>query len=349
MEDQWQNVIFYKGFDNPTLADGLMAKLKEYAGKEPCVEHINYRTFVDGEIDDIFADRERIAGKTIVFFECLKNERTMLRFLQLCWAAKYQYGARHIIAAISFLHYRRQDRPEKTDEIHRNRWLIEMMKHNGVDHLIVVTPHSQQTERNCADVGIAFRAVDPSEAFASILRPLLPENCDKEKAKIYAPDEGSIPRAIALAKHLGVGVIFNLKHRGINNKTEMIDADRAMIDAIKKKYADHDIVYATPECVKDVHVVMIEDEADTGGTANTQASTLMGYGARVVLACFTHPVCSDGWKRKLFAQDPFAKIIMCDTITRGTEQRTGGMVHDISMAGLLASSVYRVLRKNMCT
>lgn len=343
--DSWDDVIFFKGLDNPQLAGGLMAKLKEYVGKEPKVAHINYRKFVDRELDDVFADHERIRNKTVVFFECLKDENTMLRFLQLCWAAKRQYGVKYIVAVISFFHYRRQDRPEKNEEIQRNLWLVEMLKNSGVDQVIVTTPHSAQTEENCREYGISFRAVDPSEAFASVLRPLLPEKGDGKKAVVYAPDAGSIPRAIALAKFLGIGVLFNLKHRAFDNETTMVDADAKTIQSIIAKYDFIDLQYATPELIKDVYVIMVEDEVDTGGTSNRQGIVLRQYGAVAVFLCVTHAVFSDGWKRKLLSHNPFTKIIMCNTIPRSAEQRTGGLIHDVQMAGLIASAIYRVLQK----
>jgi ribose-phosphate pyrophosphokinase len=342
---QWDNTIFFKGLDNPDLADALMAKLKEYIGSRPPVAHINYRKFVDGELDDVFADHKHLEGKTIVFFECLKNESTMLRLLQLCWSAKNQYGVHRIIIVASFFHYRRQDRPEKVDEIQRNRWFVEMLKHNGVDQLIVATPHSTQTEYNCSNNDILFRAADPSEAFASVLRPLLPEGEDCKRTVVYAPDEGSIPRAIALAKFLGIDVLFNLKNRDFSNESRMIDADKMQIGEVVAKYDYSGLYYATEDRIKDAYVIMVEDEVDTGGTANRQGQMLREYGAYAIFFCVTHAVCSDGWKRKLLANNPFTKIIMCDTINRSAEQRTGGMVHDVSIAGLLASAVFRVLQK----
>lgn len=345
--ENWNDVIFYKGLDNPGLADGLMAKMKEYVGKEPNIANIDYRKFVDRELDDAFAYRERIKGKVVVFFECLKDETTMLRFLQLCWAAKKQYGAKRIVAMISFLHYRRQDPTDDKGEIKRNLWLMEMMKHNGIDDVIVVTPHSEATKKNCLANDLGFREVDPSEAFASVVRPLLPERDVVKKAAIYSPDEGSIQRAIALAKFLKIKIFFNIKGRGFDNETAMIDADEEMIEAIIAKYADqydfHDLEYATPENIKGMYIIMVEDEVDTGGTANRQGIMLKEYGAIVVIFLATHPVCSDGWKRKLPSNNPFDKIIMCNTIPRDTDQRTGGLVHDVSLAGLCASEVYRAL------
>lgn len=346
---RWDEVIFFKGLDNPRFASGLMAKLKEYAGVKPQVEHINYRRFADKELDDVFADHGHIEGKTVVFFECLKDERTMLRFLQLCWAMKRQYKVKYIVAAISFYHYRRQDRPEKEGEIHRNLWLAEMLKANGVDYVVVATPHSDQMRKNCESVGLKFRAVDQSEAFASVLRPVIPENGERQKAKVYSPDEGSIPRAIALAQFLGIGVLFNLKDRPPNNETSMAAVDKEKIKKIikhaRKKYGFSDIQHATKKHIKNVHIIMAEDEVDTGGTLNKQGRMLRESGAAAVHAVVTHPVCSDGWKRKVFYKDPFTKVMMSDTIDRSSEQRTGGRVHDVSMAGPMASAIFRVLQK----
>ena len=342
---EWDNIIFFKGLGNPDLAQGFMDKMREYTGRDLNVRHINYHKFVDGELDDLFANGTEISGKTVVFFECLKEENIMLRFLQLCWAAKGR-GAKRIVAVISFLHYRRQDRPEKQEEIHRNLWLIEMMKKCGVDDLIVTTPHSDRTRLNCESVGINFRAVDPSEAFASVLRPLLPEENESDKTVVYAPDEGSIPRACVLAKHLGATVQFSLKHRGFDNETAMVDADQDMINAIVAKYQKHDISHATPVTLKGMYVVMVEDEVDTAGTATKQGRMVMAVGIKASYFCFTHPVFSDGWKRKLLPDDgtPFGKILATNTIPRGPEKRTGGQIHDVNMAGLIASAVFRLLR-----
>ncbi|PID52757.1 MAG: hypothetical protein CR972_00145 [Candidatus Moraniibacteriota bacterium] len=348
---QWEDIIFFKGLDNPNLANELMTKLKEYAGVHPLVGHINYHRFTDGELDDVFADYENIEGKTVVFFECLKDEQTMLRFLQLCWAMKKQYKVKYIVAVISFFHYRRQDRPEKKQEIHRNLWLAEMLKVNGVDYVIVATPHSDRMQKNCENVNLQFRSVDSSEAFASVLRPVIPENGDSERAVVYSPDEGSVSRAVTLAIFLGIGVLFNLKDRPPNNETTMALADEKkiaeIIERVEKEYGFSDIQYATENLIRGVHIIMAEDELDTGGTLNKQGVMLNESGAVAVHAVITHPVCSDGWKRKVFYKDPFAKIIMMDTIFRSAEQRTGGRVHDVSVAGLLASTIFRVLQKVM--
>ncbi len=73
----------------------------------------------------------------------------------------------------------------------------------------------------------------------------------------------------------------------------------------------------------------------------------MKSGAVAVYAALTHPVCSDGWKRKVFYRNPFTKIIMGNTIPRDTEKRTGGRVHDVSLTGPMASKIVQVLQNTV--
>lgn len=342
---QWGEVIFFTGADNDTLADGICVKLREYLGEDPQQGHVSYGDYDDGESKDSFPDYEDLQGKTVVFFECLKSLETTMRLLQLCWAAKNQYGAKYVIVVASFLHYRRQDHPEKIHEIHRNKWLMEMMKASGVDHLVVATPHSDQNRINCENAGMAFQEVDFTEAFASVCKPLLPDKNDNRRAVLFAPDEGSIERAINFAKFLDVDVLFRVKIRGDNNDVSIAEIDQDQINAIIAQYGYHRLYYATPELVKDTIVIMIDDEVTTGTTANKQAKFLLKWGALSIMLFVTHPVCSNQWKEKLMDGSPFGKVCFLNTIYRGKKQRTGGRVHDVSAAGLMASGLFRVLRK----
>lgn len=340
-------VLFSRGLGNSKLADEILAELKEYSGNDPKIIHINYGRFGDGELDDRFPepDYEHIKDKTLVFFECLKDESIMLRFLQLCWAAKHQYGARRVIAVLFFMHYRRQDRNEYIHEIWRNLWLTEQMKNSGVSHVILVTPHSEKTRMNFEENGIEFKNIDLSDLFANRLKSSLPEEGRKEKVRVYAPDKGAIPRAIKLAKHLEVGVLFSLKNRGFNNETEIVEADKRKIEEIKEKFNDFpEIEYATPDRVNGMTIVMAEDEVDSGGTANKQAIQLKKYGVLNMYLFFTHAVCTDPWRRKLFSEDPFCRVLGSNTILRGEEKRTGGKIHDISAAPPIASELFRILQ-----
>ena len=139
---------------------------------------------------------------------------------ELIWALKRQYGAAYIIAVFPFLRYRRQDHPEKQYEINRLRMIIDRLAHVGTDEMIVVTPHSDQMAKNCAQYGIKFNAIDPSNFFAETVKTYLPGGVN-DNSHVYAPDLGSVPRAIALANLLNLSVLFNVKRRDLNNETDI--------------------------------------------------------------------------------------------------------------------------------
>ncbi|MFZ2226373.1 MAG: ribose-phosphate pyrophosphokinase-like domain-containing protein [Candidatus Moraniibacteriota bacterium] len=342
-----KNVLFFKGNGNPPLALEILTELKEYLGYRPIVGHVNFGCWGDGELEDSFANHEEIKGKTLIFFECLKEESVMTSFLQLCWAAKHQYGAERIIALISFMHYRRQDREDYFHEIWRNKWLAVQMKNSGISHVILATPHSEQTGENFRKEGIVFRDVDMSDLFASRLKPFFPAEVDgTDKVKVYTPDEGSITRAIKLATRLGVGVLFSLKNRGFDNETTIIEATQKEIEEVKEKFDFFpNLEYATLERVSGMMIIMVEDEIDSGGTANGQAVKLRGYGAEKIYMVFTHAVCTNPWRRKLFGTvNPFSQVIVGNTIPRGEGKRTGGKIHDVSVANPMASELFRMLQ-----
>jgi ribose-phosphate pyrophosphokinase len=341
------NVLFFTGMGNEDLGDSMMVRLREYAGQRKVhLGPIRFHPFTDGESDDAYPEWENIAGKTVVFFECLKDAHTTFRYLQLCYALKHQYGAKHLIAVVSFLHFRRQDNEDNMGEIRRLEWMIRELKHNGVDELILPTPHSGAIARYCEKYDIKFWAIDVSEIFVGPLKTYIFELKDsRTRVKLYAPDEGSILRAIALARLLNVGVLFNLKNRGFSNDPEIIEAVQEEIDRIKRQYPDVELEYATPELVKDAIIIEVEDELDTARTLNGQALRLKDNGAREIFACITHPVCSPGWLRKFLYKHPFSGVIMCDTIHRTKENKTGGRMYDVSVADLLASEVFKALQK----
>jgi ribose-phosphate pyrophosphokinase len=244
------------------------------------------------------------------------------------------------------MHYRRQDHEDYEGEIRRNRWLVEMMKASGISHVIMVTPHSQQTLLNFEDNKIICKCVNLSDLFANRLRPYISQS-NKKKAKVYAPDEGSIIRAVELAKRMEIGVLFSLKNRGFNNETTIVEADQQKIEEIKQLFISFpDLEYATPERVKDSIVIMVEDEVDSGGTIHSQAVKLRKNGAKKIYVVFSHAVCTDPWRRKLFGADnPFTQVIVCDTIPRGEDKRTGGKVHDVSVSVPIASELFIMLEE----
>lgn len=342
------NVLFFSGNGNHALGKKILEDLSEYVGIDLNFRHINFSRFSDIEPDNKIPLYESIAGKTVVLYQSMFNDRLMEEFLELCWAMKRQYQAKKIIAVVPFLRFRRQDHSEKIEEIDRLRMLIDRLKHAGVDQLITVTPHSSKMmSKNCQTYGIEFHPTDMSEIFAQAIRTLL--DGEEKNTLIYAPDEGSISRAVGLAQILGFEVIFTLKKRGLNNTAAIAGPDQQEIDELIARAQQEldfpEISYATADKIRGAIILMVEDEIASGETANKTGRRLKSLGADTLIFSATHAVCTAGWQRKLFYQDPFDKIFIADSIPRDYENRTGGKMHDLSVSGVMAAELYKVLKE----
>lgn len=339
-----EKVLYYSGRGNHHLAAATLNHLGEYHGKELAFSHVDIAEYTDEECDDKFPHCEEIENKTVVYFQSIYNRELLEEALEAIWALKKQYKAKYLIAVIAFLIFRRQDHEEKLDEVCRLRMVIDRLKHAGVDEIITVSPHSPKMKQFCDEYGIVMRELDPSPLFSSAIKTYL-----DEIPEIYAPDRGSIVRAIGLAKLTGSRVIFSLKERGLNNAITIKAEDESEISELIKYYQTNfnypDIAYADIEHIKDQAIVVTEDEVCTGETANSTGHRLKELGARLIIFLAMHPVLVRSWRRKLFDNNPFDKILMGNTIPRDYSKRTGGKIHDIFVEESLAQILYKSLQQ----
>ncbi len=337
-----KNILFYSGEGNHHLGAAIIRFLGEYFGKILSFSHIDIAFFPDLESDDKIPRYEEITGKVVVFYQSIFNISLLEQALEHIWAIKKQYKAMRVIAVIPFLIFRRQDHEEKMEEILRLKMVIDRLKHAGVDEIITVSPHSPNMRKYCEEFGITMWEVDPSPLFASTIKTYLTET-----PIIYSPDLGSICRAISLAKLTGSQVIFSLKERGLNNEAQIKPEEEKEISAIINRYKNEgfsEIYYADEEHIKGQAIVMVEDETSTGGTANKTGLRLKALGAKFIISLAIHAVLVPGWRRKLFDKQPIDKVIFADTITREYDKRTGGLIHDISVAESVAQTLYKCLK-----
>lgn len=339
------NFLFYSGNGNHALGAKILKNLLEYLEMDYSFSHTDFGKFPDKETDDTIPKSSKIKDKTIIFYQSIFDEILLLEALQLIYALKIQYESLRLIAVIPFVIYRRQDHPEKTGEICRLKMLVHFLKSAGVDEVVTITPHSPKMEEFFQKVDIKFHEANPAIILASPIKTYLSDLL--EKPILYSPDGGSIPRAIELARLINGTVLFSLKERGLNNEIEIKEAEKEEISSIIENYQEKgfsDLNYANAESISGKSIVMIEDEVSTGGTANETAQNLKKYGATGIIFLATHPVLVSGWRRKLFDNNPFDKVIMGDTIPRDYEKSTGGLIHDVSMAEPLAQALYKALK-----
>ena len=116
-----------------------------------------------------------------------------------------------------------------------------------------------------------------------------------------------------------------------------------MTEELCRKYNYAEIFYATSELVANKIIIMVEDEVASGGTANSTGRLLKSNGAKSIFFFATHSVFTWGWKNKFLQENPFTKIIMADSIHRDYENRTGGLIVDVSLASPIASTLFKLL------
>lgn len=306
--------------------------------------HIDFDYHGDNEDNFRIPDGETIKGKIAVIFQSVYELKLKEHLMCLCYAAKYQYGAEKIIAVLPFMNFRRQDHDDEDHkhEINRNRQFIHDLKSNGVDKLVLCDIHSRQTLENCKKEGIEAHNVSGATIFADRLMPIVDllkmsgENC-----YVYSPDGGSVERAYNLAKLLDVPIIMMMKKRDNSGEVKEV-RDEAKLKIICAHYK-YDIRFADTELVDGSAVIVIDDEISTGRTGRLTGWSLKEKGAKSLVFCATHPVCSNGWKRNFIDNNPYDRIIFGNTIPRPYEKSTGGKITDVFMTKVIASQLTKVM------
>ncbi|MDD3711496.1 MAG: ribose-phosphate pyrophosphokinase-like domain-containing protein [Patescibacteria group bacterium] len=345
MKEIQGDFMFFCGRNNRPLGDSVWSYLGEYLGSRISPDFIDFGEWRDSCPNNKIPKFSAVKGKSVVLFDSIVSEKAMMEFITLVMAFKKQYLAHRVIAVLPFLLTRRCDHeePEYNYEINYLGFYLELLKFAGVDDLIVCTPHSEAMGKKCEDLGIRFHPAYMD--FSRAIKTIIPK---EEKIVFYSPDQGSISRAVFHAKHFsGSLVLFNLKERKLNNQTEIVSADKEKVSSIvtncQQEFDYKGIDYFSEEEILGAHVVIIEDEMSSGGTANQTAKKLKSAGAKAIYFAFTHPVCVNGWKYTLFDQEPFARVLAGNTIIRDQSNRTWGKVLDVSTAETIASILYKVL------
>lgn len=339
-----------RGDTNDLAQDIITAVNTRRVGQNPLtLAHTDFGWWPDSEPDFCFDRWEDLRDKHVVFFLSTHKPHLALELLILIRAIKKRYGAKSLTVVQPFMAFRRQDHPEINEEFDLNLWFIENIKSNGADRLIICDIHSQRTLENCEQVGLEVHHVKPTPLYVAALKRSVAEaQASGKRFKVLSPDKGSLLRAAAIAKSLGVPVVLSLKKRketgNIVTNVEATPEDLAMIAGVEQEHQVK-VELISIETVRDAHIVIREDELDTGRTAADTCRDLLRAGAYRVELVVTHMKCSHGWKRTVGRKrsSPFCRVLAGDTIHRSYEDRTGGLVENISVAPVIAAKLAEIL------
>jgi ribose-phosphate pyrophosphokinase len=330
------------GTGNHDLDKHIIEWINETAGTNLSFGHIDFDIFPDQEADFRIKDHEALKNKIVIIFQSAYNDELGDEALTLAYAAKYQYGARLVIMVMPFMLFRRQEHPEKGVEINRNAMFVHDLKCKGVDKIIFCDIHSEETLKNCEREGLLAVNVSGAPIFADRLIPIVEMAKDrKRQVFIYAPDAGSVPRAVDLAKILQVPIIMDMKSRDFSGEVSIIQDDEEL-QKLQTKYGVSIKLY-NQELIQDSLIIIIDDEVSSGKTGNKTGHKLKDLGAAEVIFCATHAVCVPGWKRTFIENHPFSLILFGNTIPRTYKNSTGGKVTTVFMSKVIAQALFKMI------
>ncbi|MCB9802966.1 ribose-phosphate pyrophosphokinase [Candidatus Nomurabacteria bacterium] len=340
------NFAFISGNGNYPLNNAILARLHELTAWDLQFLHLDFDAFPDGESDLRIPQYPKLNGKHVIIFQSMTTLELIDELLTLVWAAKYQYGAQSVTCVLPFCAYRRQDHPDKPQEIERSRYLANQLAAAGVSRVIFCDIHSQRVIDNFQAHQIEVVNVTAAPIFVDTLLPIVTINRQQGRLVVVdSPDLGSLLRAMSVAKLLQAPVGLGLKNRLVTGQTETRSSED-ILNNLRQQYPDCE--FLSDVDLRDALVISLDDEVASGGTSQKRARYLLQeVGVKEVLFCATHPVLISGWRRTFLdpSVNQFSRIFIGNTRHRPYKYKTGGLITTVDVSSVIAEGLYLVLAK----
>lgn len=333
------------------FAEHVLQLVNEITGLRLSFSRLSLSAFPDGE-PDIYPDPPTdIEGRHVLFFCSPIKDEWQVEMQQILHGFE-QFHAKSVTVIMPFLRFRRQDRLKKISEITSLRWFIKDLVHWGVNRLITCEPHSiKHTQQFCDEFGLKLHIADPTDLIAADLKGLV-TSLGPANTKIYSPDLGSLDRAVALAKMLGLTVLLTPKIRHIDNTVETLTREQLDPGLLLLLEGQVTLLSGDFHEANGANIIIRDDEVSTGETSVKGARNVRDGGALRVYFVVTHPVCSGGWKRVFVPPNsppPFDGIYFGNSRQRGLgtahQGSTGNRITTIDLAPVVAGTLVEVLRE----
>jgi len=310
------SVYLTSGHTSPELAqqtaDEMQVPLHSSNGKQ----------FPNSELYVRHEDNLRNLDVFIIQSISRRDERSINDSLQevifMADAAK-RASAREISVVTPYFPYGRQDRKAKNRESIAAAAVCQQLGSVGVNRIVTVDLHSQQTQGNFNG------AFDPLTA-EDLIKDALKERValDPDSYVVVSPDGGRAKVAEEYAAFLLIGVEHMPKSRD--------SKDSSIITRPK-----------TMEGVDGRICLLIDDMIDTAGTLISAAEVLQNSGASRIITAATHGLFSDPATERLQAS-PIDEIIVTDTVSLfHMQEALGDRLSVLPIAPMLADSLTNIV------
>lgn len=283
----------------------LAEKIADFFGSP--LGNIELLRFSDGEMQVYY--EESIRGADLFLVQSTFSPAENLLELLLMIDAAKRASASQVVVVMPYFGYARQDRKFKSRVSIGAKLIANLLTAAGADRIMTMDLHAGQIQ---GFFDIPLDHLDASAVFVPYLQSLKLDNLC-----IASPDMGGSGRARIYAKHLGAPLAVIDKQRVRPNEVESMQVIGQ---------------------VKDMHVVLIDDLADTAGTLCKAAEVLLENGALSVRAVVTHAVLSGPAYDRIEASK-LDELVVSDTIPL---RRQTDKIRVISIAPLFAKAFRKV-------
>jgi ribose-phosphate pyrophosphokinase len=301
----YQDLCIFSGNAHPGLARSICDSLELPLGQVEVFEFSNENIFV--------RVLENVREKDVFIVQPLSSpvNRSIMELLIMIDSFK-RASAGRITAVIPYYGYGRSDKKDQPRVPITARLIANLIETAGANRVLTVDLHAGQIQ------GFFNVPVDELTALYIISRYF--KERDLSNTTVVATDVGGAKRARNIARQL--------------------DTPLAVVD--KERMGNEERVAAVSLIgeVKGRHVIIPDDEIDTGGTILAAARIVLDHGALSVTAACVHPLLSDRAVDRICDSD-IQELVVTDTIPVPVHKRQD-KVTVLSVAPLLGEAITRI-------
>jgi len=301
----YQDLSIFTGNAHPELAHAICGSLEMPLGQCEVFEFSNENVFVR------ILENVRSQDVFIVQPLCSPVNRSVMELLIMIDAFK-RASAGRITAVVPYYGYGRSDKKDQPRVPITARLLANLIETAGADRVLSVDLHAGQIQ--------GFFNIPVDELTALYILSRYFKERDLSEVTVLATDVGDAKRARNIARQL--------------------DTPLAVVD--KERIGNEERVSAL-SLIGDVdgrHVIIPDDEIDTGGTILAAARIALDRGARSVTAACVHPILSDRAVDRICGSD-IQELVVTDTIPLPAQKRHE-KVTVLSVAPMLGEAITRI-------
>ncbi|HEY7802357.1 MAG TPA: ribose-phosphate pyrophosphokinase [Dehalococcoidia bacterium] len=301
----FSDLAIFTGNAHPELAASICRSLEMPLGQAEVFEFSNENIFVR------ILENVRSRDVFIVQPVCSPVNRSVMELLIMIDAFK-RASAGRITAVMPYYGYGRSDKKDQPRVPITARLLANLIETAGADRVLTVDLHAGQIQ------GFFNIPVDELTALYTLSRYF--KERDLSEVTVLATDVGDAKRARNIARQLNTPLAIVDKERMGNQ--ERVSA-LSLIGEVEGR-----------------HVLIADDEIDTGGTILAAARIALDRGARSATAACVHPILSDRAVQRICGSE-IEELVVTDTIPL-PESKHDPKITTLTIAPMIGEAITRI-------